>query len=106
LLSFSICAVVDFVFGLVKWHSVVTGIVAIVCGLPLTGLLFLGFRASWRGNDDSGAPGTQRQGATMVGGFVQIAIALIDEPAGYFERYRCLQLSKAPARKARIASLH
>jgi hypothetical protein len=26
--------------------------------LPLTGLLFLGFRASWRGNDDSGAPGT------------------------------------------------
>ena len=55
---FSICAVVDFVFGLVKWHSVVAGIVAIVCGLPLTGLLFLGFRASWRGNDDSGAPGT------------------------------------------------
>jgi len=55
---FSICAVVDFVFGLVKWHSVVAGIVAIVCGLPLTGLLFLGFRASWKGNDDSGAPGT------------------------------------------------
>ncbi len=55
---FSICAVVDFVFGLVKWHSVVAGIVAIVCGLPLTGLLFLGFRASRKGNDDSGAPGT------------------------------------------------
>ncbi len=35
---FSICAVTDFVFGLVKWHSVVAGIVAIVCGLPLTGL--------------------------------------------------------------------
>jgi hypothetical protein len=55
---FSICAVVDFVFGLVKWHSVVAGIVAIVCGLPLTGLLFLGFRASGKGSDDSGAPGT------------------------------------------------
>jgi hypothetical protein len=26
---FSICAVVDFVFGLLKWHSVVAGIVAI-----------------------------------------------------------------------------
>jgi hypothetical protein len=45
---FSICAVVDFVFGLVKWHSVVAGIVAIVCGLPLTGLLFLVFGASWK----------------------------------------------------------
>src|SRR5690349_4627749 len=39
---FSICAVVDFVFGFVKWQSAVAGIVAIVCGLPLTGLLFLG----------------------------------------------------------------
>jgi len=38
---FSICAVVDFVFGLVKFHSVVGGIVAIVRGLPLTVLLFL-----------------------------------------------------------------
>jgi hypothetical protein len=55
---FSIGAAVDFVFGLLKWHSVVAGIVAIVCGLPLTALLFLGFRASWRGNDDSGAPRT------------------------------------------------
>jgi hypothetical protein len=55
---FSICAVVDFLFGLVKWHSVLAGIVAIVCGLPLTGLLFLGFRASWKGKDDSGAPST------------------------------------------------
>src|SRR5436305_12122027 len=53
---FSICAVVDFVLGLVKWHSVVAGIVAIVCGLPLTGVLFLGFRASWKSDDDSGAP--------------------------------------------------
>ena len=57
---FSICAVVDFVFGLVKFHSVVGGgIVAIVCGLPLTGLLFLILRASsWKGNDDSGASDT------------------------------------------------
>jgi hypothetical protein len=31
---FSIGAVVDFVFGLVKWHSVIAGIVAIVSGLP------------------------------------------------------------------------
>jgi hypothetical protein len=30
----SISAVVDFVFGLVKWHSVVAGIVGMVCGLP------------------------------------------------------------------------
>jgi hypothetical protein len=51
---FSICAVVDFLFGLVKWHSVLAGIVAIVCGLPLTGLLFLGFRASRKGKEDSG----------------------------------------------------
>jgi hypothetical protein len=33
LVFFSIGAVVDFVFGLVKWHSVVAGIVAIFCGL-------------------------------------------------------------------------
>ena len=57
LVFFSIGAVVDFVFGLVKWHSVVAGIIAIVCGLPLTGLLFLGFRSSWKG-DNSGAPGS------------------------------------------------
>jgi hypothetical protein len=44
---FSSCAVVDFVFGVVKWRSVVAGIVAIVCGVALTGLLFLG--ASGRG---------------------------------------------------------
>jgi hypothetical protein len=57
---FSICAVVDFVIGVVKWHSAVAGIVAIVCGLPLTGLLFLGFRArgSWNSNDDSGSHGS------------------------------------------------
>ncbi len=56
LVFFSICAVVDFVFGYVKWHSVIAGIVAIVCGLPLTALLFLGFRASWKDNDGSGTP--------------------------------------------------
>jgi hypothetical protein len=59
LVFFSICGVVDFVFGLVKFHSVVGGIVAIVCGLRLTGLLFLIFRASsWKANDDSGASDT------------------------------------------------
>jgi hypothetical protein len=53
---FSICALVDFAFGCIKWHSVVAGVVAIVCGLPLTALLFLGFRGRWNGTDDSGAP--------------------------------------------------
>jgi hypothetical protein len=43
-LFFSVCAVVDFAFGCIKWHSVVAGIVAVVCGLPLTALLFLVFR--------------------------------------------------------------
>jgi len=37
---FAICAVVDFVFGVVKWHSILAGIVAIPCGLPLTALLY------------------------------------------------------------------
>jgi len=57
---FSICAVVDFVIGVMKWHSVVAGIVAIVCGLPLTGLLFLGLMASWNSNDDSGSHGSSK----------------------------------------------
>jgi hypothetical protein len=56
LVFFSICAVVDFVFGCIKWHSVLSGVGAIVGGLPLTALLFLIFRASWKGNDDSGVP--------------------------------------------------
>jgi hypothetical protein len=56
LVFFSICALVDFAVGYMKWHSVIAGIVAIVCGLPLTVLLFLGFRASWKDNDDSGTP--------------------------------------------------
>jgi hypothetical protein len=56
IIFFSICAVVDFAFGCVKWHSVVAGVVAIVCGLPLSVLLFLVFRARWNGTDDAGAP--------------------------------------------------
>ena len=48
---FSICAVVDFGLGYMKWHTFGAGIVAIFCGLPLTGLLFLCFRGN-----DSGAP--------------------------------------------------
>jgi hypothetical protein len=56
LLFFSICAVIDFVWGCIKWHSVVAGLVAIICGLPLTALLFLGFRAFGKDNDAAGAP--------------------------------------------------
>jgi len=51
LLFFSICAVVDFAFGCIKWHSVFAGVVATVCGLPLTVLLFLFFRG--RSSDES-----------------------------------------------------
>jgi len=54
LVFFSICAVIDFVFGAVKWHSVVYGILAIVFGLPMTALLFILFRW-WEGSDDSGS---------------------------------------------------
>jgi hypothetical protein len=53
---FSICAVVDFAFGYVKWHTLGSGIVAVFCGLPLTALLLLGFRMFVKGNDDSGNP--------------------------------------------------
>jgi hypothetical protein len=56
LVFFSICAVVDFVWGGIKWHSVIAGIVAIVCGLPLTALLLIVFRAFGKTNDDSGTP--------------------------------------------------
>lgn len=60
LLFFPVCAVVDFVFGCIKWHSFLGGIGAIVGGLPLTALLFLLFRTgandkeekSDRGDDD------------------------------------------------------
>ncbi len=54
LVFFSICAAVDFVFGLVKWHLIVAGILGIVCGLPLTGLLYLSFRARSKSDDDAG----------------------------------------------------
>jgi hypothetical protein len=53
---FSICAVIDFVFGWIKWNLVVAGVVAIVCGLPLTALLFLIFRARRNGTDQSLIP--------------------------------------------------
>ena len=51
---FSVCAVVDFVFGCIRGHSIGSGIIAIFLGLPLTGLLFLVFRAFGSSNDDSG----------------------------------------------------
>lgn len=53
---FLICAVVDFALGYIKGHSVGSGVLGMVFGLPLTALLFLVFRASWKGNSDSGAP--------------------------------------------------
>ena len=52
LVFFSICAVVDFAFGYVKWHTLGAGVVAIFCGLPLTALLFLSLRAFGKGNDN------------------------------------------------------
>jgi len=50
LLFFSICAVIDFAWGSIKWHSVAAGLVAIVGGLPLTALLYFVFRLG-KGND-------------------------------------------------------
>lgn len=55
---FSIGAVVDFAFGCIKGHSLGSGVLAIFLGLPLTALLFLFFRGSWKSRDDSGAPGS------------------------------------------------
>jgi hypothetical protein len=52
LVFFSICAVVDFAFGYIKWHTIGSGVVTIVCGLPLTASLFLGFGAFGKGNDN------------------------------------------------------
>ncbi len=51
LLFFSICAVIDFGWGCIKWHSVAAGLVAIVGGLPLTALLYFVLRAFGKGND-------------------------------------------------------
>lgn len=36
LVFFAICGMVDFIFGLVREHSVLAGVVFIICGLPLT----------------------------------------------------------------------
>jgi hypothetical protein len=53
---FSLCAVVDFFFGLIKWHSVFSGVIAIVCGLPLSALLYFLLRAFEKGNDEPDDP--------------------------------------------------
>jgi len=58
LLFFSICAVIDFVWGSIKCHSVTAGIVAIVCGLPLTAVLYFITHVSGKSDDDSDAPRT------------------------------------------------
>ena len=52
LVIFSIGAVVDFVFGYMNWHSIGAGLVAIIGGLPLTALLYLGLKS----HDDSEIP--------------------------------------------------
>jgi hypothetical protein len=56
LVFFSICALIDFVFGYVKWHSVLSGVGAIIGGLPLSALLFFVLRPSWNASDKSGTP--------------------------------------------------
>jgi len=48
---FSICAVIDFVWGCIKWHSVPAGLVAIVGGLPLTAVLYFLFTAMGKSDD-------------------------------------------------------
>jgi hypothetical protein len=58
LIFFSICAVVDFVFGYAKWHTVLSGVGAIIGGLPLSVLLFFVLRALWNVGDESGTPRT------------------------------------------------
>jgi hypothetical protein len=54
LVFFSIGAVADFALGYIKWHTLGSGVAAVFFGLPLTALLFFGFRAFGKGNDDSG----------------------------------------------------
>jgi len=56
LVFFSICALVDFVFGYVKWHTVLSGVGAIIGGLPLSVLLFFFLRAFSKVGDESGTP--------------------------------------------------
>jgi hypothetical protein len=58
LLFFSICAVIDFVWGCIKWHSVAAGLVAIVGGLPLTVVLYFLFSVFRKGKEDSNSPRT------------------------------------------------
>jgi len=58
LLFFSICAVIDFVWGSIKWHSVAAGIGAIIGGLPLTAVLYFLLGAWGKSKDDSDAPRT------------------------------------------------
>lgn len=58
LLFFSICAVFDFVWGSIKWHSITAGVWAIVGGLPLTAVLYFLLGYLGKSNDDSDAPRT------------------------------------------------
>jgi hypothetical protein len=51
LVFFSICSVVDFVFGCMRWHSVYAGLGAILGGLPLTAVLFFVFGALSNGGE-------------------------------------------------------
>ena len=52
---FALCAVGDFALGCLKGHSVDSGILGMILGLPSTALFFLVFRA-FRKDDDSGPP--------------------------------------------------
>lgn len=51
LLFFSLFAVIDCVWGCIKWHSFAAGLVDIIGGLPLTALLYFVLRAFGKGND-------------------------------------------------------
>jgi len=42
---YSLCAVVDFAFGYIKWHSGAAGVVGIVVSLPFNAVLFFLFKA-------------------------------------------------------------
>jgi hypothetical protein len=53
---FAIGAVVDFIFGCGRGHSVGFGLVAIIAGLPLTALLYFLFKAFGGGNGISRDP--------------------------------------------------
>jgi hypothetical protein len=55
LIFFAICAVIDFVFGWMRAHSVSAGIIRIVVGLPFNAVLMLIFRA-WERHHHSARP--------------------------------------------------